>query len=228
MRDFRATSKTEIGEEEQKHHDQILVSWMAGAIRHDKIMEKAASKIQRMGRAWLTRKIVREGKFLRDATQVWVEAHPPPPLSSVEATMSLEKLLAMARMFGVVPKEDLPHLFIVCTLRRRGLTPSSGYQVVSETLLLEIFYQRTARYAPLPSVLIFDCRDHSQHHHPLEFSTTVFDSVACCHSGQARRVEEIELRVNWREFEQILHDASTRLEDHDSETAGESSELDQV
>lgn len=167
MRDFRATSKTEIGEEEQKHHDQILVSWMAGAIRHDKIMEKAASKIQRMGRAWLTRKIVREGKFLRDATQVWVEAHPPPPLSSVEATMSLEKLLAMARMFGVVPK------------------------VVSETLLLEIFYQRTA-------------------------------------SGQARRVEEIELRVNWREFEQILHDASTRLEDHDSETAGESSELDQL
>jgi hypothetical protein len=114
-----------MSEEEKRQHERLLMSWMAGAIRHDHIMESAACKLQRMARAWLTRKTVRDGKFLRDAAKGWVEAHPPPPLSSTEATMSLQKLMTLARVFSLVPT------------------------VLSEAEVLDMFYRLTATCVPL-------------------------------------------------------------------------------
>ena len=55
-------------------------SWLEGALAHDKLFEQATVKIQRMARAFLTRKIVNGGKFKQDGLAAWMDANRPPPL----------------------------------------------------------------------------------------------------------------------------------------------------
>jgi len=99
-------------------HEQVLEKWLESAKRHDPFtynFNQAALKIQRMGRAWLTRKIVREGKFLRDGMQAWLSARQQTHFSSAQATAQLSDVVKIFKIFGVCPKVvDPPEVLREC------------------------------------------------------------------------------------------------------------------
>jgi hypothetical protein len=88
-------------------HEHVLEKWRQGTKIYDPFtdaFEKAARKIQRFGRSWLTRKIVREGRFLRDGMKAWLSARPMTEISSTSATIQLTEVLKVFKIFGVCPK----------------------------------------------------------------------------------------------------------------------------
>ena len=105
-------------EDVKELHDQVLQKWRQGKQMHDPFtfeFDQAAHKIQRMGRAWLTRKIVREGKFLRDGMKAWLSAQPTIEFSSTIATIQLSEVLKIFKIFGLCPKVvDSPEILRAC------------------------------------------------------------------------------------------------------------------
>ena len=90
--DRKSIPTMRITPEVEQLHEQVLGKWLESAKRHDPFtynFNQAALKIQRMGRAWLTRKIVREGKFLRDGMQAWLSARHQTQFSSAQAKAQL-------------------------------------------------------------------------------------------------------------------------------------------
>jgi len=88
-------------------HEHVLEKWRQGTQIYDPFSHKfnqAALKLQRMGRAWLTRKIVREGKFLRDGMKAWLSANLNTAFSSRLAAIQLSEVLKMFKIFGVCPE----------------------------------------------------------------------------------------------------------------------------
>ncbi len=114
----KSTPTMRITPEVEQLHEQVLGKWLESAKRHDPFtynFNQAALKIQRMGRAWLTRKIVREGKFLRDGMQAWLSARHQTQFSSAQATAQLSDVVKIFKVFGVCPKVvDPPEVLREC------------------------------------------------------------------------------------------------------------------
>jgi hypothetical protein len=114
----KSTPTMRITPEVEQLHEQVLGKWLESAKRHDPFtynFNQAALKIQRMGRAWLTRKIVREGKFLRDGMQAWLSARQQTHFSSAQATAQLSDVVKIFKIFGVCPKVvDPPEVLREC------------------------------------------------------------------------------------------------------------------
>jgi len=116
--DRKSIPTMKITPEIEKLHEQVLEKWMESARMHDPFtyrFHQAAQKIQRMGRAWLTRKIVREGKFLRDGLKAWLSARQQTEFSSAQATVQLSDVVKIFKIFGVCPKVvDPPEILREC------------------------------------------------------------------------------------------------------------------
>ena len=106
-----------ITQEVEALHERVLEKWRLGTEMHDPFthsFDKAAVKIQRMGRAWLTRKIVREGKFLRDGMKAWLSARPKAEFSSTVATIQFAEVVKMFKILEVCPQiVDVPEILQV-------------------------------------------------------------------------------------------------------------------
>ena len=106
-RERKAIHTMKMTQEVEELHEHVLEKWRQGKQMHDPFtysFNQAALKIQRMGRAWLTRKIVREGKFLRDGMKAWLSAQPKTEFSSSVARIQLSEVLKVFKIFGLCPK----------------------------------------------------------------------------------------------------------------------------
>mmetsp|Transcript_29768 Transcript_29768/g.95224 ORF Transcript_29768/g.95224 Transcript_29768/m.95224 type:complete len:937 (-) Transcript_29768:905-3715(-) len=92
---------TRVASDDLALQNKVTESWeQISRVSQD--FEAAARKIQKLCRSWLTRKIISEGKFLRDGLKAWLSSNTKSDKKD-EVRMRLAELIKFCRIFQLCP-----------------------------------------------------------------------------------------------------------------------------